>query len=316
MARQVYDIIILGGGVSGIGCAIYSARFNLKTLLLTGRFGGLIQDTHLVENYPGFASVSGLGLVEAFQKHLSNYKDVIDVKEEFAQDVKRTNDCFQIRTEKNTYEGLTIVFATGTRRRKMDVPGEIEFTNKGVSYCATCDAPLTKKATTIVVGGSDSAAKEALLLSEYSKKVHIVYRGEHIHPEPINMGRVNDKIKEGKIEIINNTNIKEIKGDKFVTHVVLDKPYNGSNELKTDFVFVEIGHLVESGLAKKLGVKTDDHDQIITDKESRTNVPGIFAAGDVTDRAWKQAITGVAEGSIASNSAYEYVQELKQKKKT
>ena len=164
-----------------------------------------------------------------------------------------------------------------------------------------------------MVGGSDSAAKEALLLSEFAKKVYIIYRKEKIHPEPINMKRVEEKMKEGKIEIINNTNILEIKGDKFVTSVIFDKPYKGNKEFKCEGVFIEVGHIVESYLAKKLGVKTDNKDEIIIDRDSRTNILGIYAAGDVAAREWKQAIVGVAEGVIATNSAYEFIQEQKVK---
>ena len=162
-----------------------------------------------------------------------------------------------------------------------------------------------------MVGGSDSAAKEGLLLSEFAKKVYIVYRGEKIHPEPINMKRVEAQMKKGKIEIINNTNIVEIKGDKFVTSVMFDKPYKGKKEFACEGVFIEVGHLVESDLAKKLGVKLNKQGEILIDFDAKTNIPGVYAGGDVVARGWKQAIVGVAEGVLATNSAYEYLQEMK-----
>ena len=310
-----YDIAIIGGGVTGLGASIYSARFNMKTIVFSGRLGGLIQDTHLVENYPGFKRLTGYELFQNLLEHAKDYSDLVDIKEEFVKDVKKLKDGFEVIGEKSKIKAKTILFATGTRRKKLDVPGEKEFPNKGISYCATCDAPLFRNKICIMVGGSDSAAKEALLLSEFAKKVYIVYRKEKIHPEPINMKRVEEKIKEGKIEIINNTNIVEIKGDKFVNSVIFDKSYKGNKEFKCEGVFIEIGHLVESDLAKKLGVKLDNKNEIIIDRDSKTNIEGIYAAGDVAAREWKQAIVGVAEGVIATNSAYEYIQEKNVKAK-
>ena len=307
----MYDVIILGGGVTGLGAAIYAARFNLKTLVISGRFGGLIQDTHIVENYPGIKKMSGLEMVNKFKEHVEDY-DIIEVKEEFAKTAKKLDNSFVITTDKeNEYEGKTVIIATGTRRKKLPVESVAAFENKGVSYCAVCDAPLTKDQIVAVVGGSDSAAKEALLLSEYAKKVYIIYRGEQIHPEPVNLLRVQEKIKEGKVEVINNTNVIEARGEKFLETVELDKEFNGSKSLKLQSLFIEIGHIVENDTAKQLGVELDEKGELIIDCESRTNVDGVYAAGDVANRAFKQAITGVAEGVVASFSAYQYITEGK-----
>ena len=191
----------------------------------------------------------------------------------------------------------------------MKVPGSKEFANKGVQYCALCDGPLYKNKIVAVVGGSDSAAKDALLLSEHAKKVYMIYRGKEIHPEPINFERVK---KNKKIEVINNMNVKEIKGDKFVTNIVLDKTYKKSSELKLNGVFVAIGHIILSDLAKKLKVKLNKAGEIKIDHmTSETNVKGIFSAGDVTDKQFKQLITGVADGCTAAYSAYEYLLDQK-----
>lgn len=309
----VYDVAIVGGGCTGLGAAVYSARFNMKTIIFTGRLGGLIQDTHLVENYPGFKRLSGYELYQNLYEHAKDYSDLVDFKEEFVKNIEKKDKNFVVYGEKTKIEAQTIIFAAGTRRRKLEVPGEKEFASRGISYCATCDSPLFKNKICIMVGGSDSAAKDGLLLSEHAKKVYIVYRGEKIHPEPINMKRVEAAIRKNKIEIITNTNIVEIKGDKFVTSVVFDKPYKRSKEFKCDGVFIEIGHIVESDLAIKLGVKVDKKKEIIVDRDSKTNVPGIFAGGDVVSRDWKQAIVGVGEGVLATNSAYIYIQEKKVK---
>ena len=172
-----------------------------------------------------------------------------------------------------------------------------------------CDGPLFKNKVVGVVGGSDSATKDALLLTEYAKKVYIIYRGEEIHPEPVNMERVK---KNKKIEVINSTNVKEIKGDKTVTSVVFDKPYKGSKEFKLDGLFIAIGHIALSDLAKPLKVKLDKAGEIIINhQDSSTNIPGVFAAGDVTDKQFKQLITGVADGCTAAYSAYEYIKKNK-----
>tara|TARA_Y100000034_G_scaffold136150_1_gene211108 strand:+ start:2292 stop:3197 length:906 start_codon:yes stop_codon:yes gene_type:complete len=298
---NIYDVIILGSGVTGYSAAIYSARFGLKTLVIGTRFGGLLQDTNIVENYPGYKSISGLDLMKKFKEHVEDYD--IDMVEDEVKDVKKIKNCFSVKGKKS-YKGKTLIFATGSKRRKLDVKGVEEFEGKGVSYCALCDGPLFKNKTVCVIGGSDSAAKEALLLSEYTKKVYIIYRKEKIRAEPINLERVN---KSKKIEVINNTNIVEAKGSKFVEKVVLDKNFKGSKELKLDAIFIEIGQIPESELAKKLGVKLNKKGEIIIDCDSRTNVEGVCAAGDVADKEFKQAITGASEGVIAAFNLYEYL---------
>ncbi|MEK6846853.1 MAG: FAD-dependent oxidoreductase, partial [Nanoarchaeota archaeon] len=189
--------------------------------------------------------------------------------------------------------------------------GAKEFENKGVAYCALCDAPLFKNKVVAVVGGSDSAAKDALVLTEHAKKVYMIYRGEKIRPEPINYERV---MSNKKIEVINNTNVTEVKGKQFVEKVILDKPYKGSKELDLQGVFVAIGHIIISDLAKSIGVKTNEKGEIIIDhRTAETNLPGVFAAGDVADTPFKQLITGVAEGCTAAFSAYEYLTKNKLK---
>ncbi|MEX0920120.1 MAG: FAD-dependent oxidoreductase [Candidatus Pacearchaeota archaeon] len=307
-----YDFISIGGGGTGLAAAMYSARLGLKTLVLGHSHGtelpvgGVITTTHLVENYPGFTKISGPDLAKEIEKHTRSY-DLVTIKSEKAEEVEKGKGCFKVKTKKAEYKGKTLLFATGTKWKKLpkDVKGSREFENKGVSYCALCDGPLFKNKTIGVVGGSDSAAKDALLLTEHAKKVFIIYRGDEIHPEPINMERVK---KNKKIEVINNTNVKEIKGDETVSSVILDKPYKNSKELKVDGVFVAIGHEYLSGIAKPLGVEMDKAGEIkINHKTSETNIKGVYAAGDVTDKPFKQLITGVADGCTAAYYAYEYI---------
>ncbi|MDP7506476.1 MAG: FAD-dependent oxidoreductase [Candidatus Woesearchaeota archaeon] len=299
---ETFDTIIIGTGCAGFGAAIYSGRFNLKTLILGKIMGGTINTTHSVENYPGFTQIGGMALANKLKEHAMEYD--ITLKEEKVIKIKKQDTLFHISTKEDNYLTKTIIFCTGTEVRKLNIPGEKEFTGKGVHYCALCDGYFYKNKIVGVVGGSDSAAKEALLLSQYAKKVYIIYRKEKIRAEPINYKKV---IENKKIEIITNTNILEIKGDKFVNQIIFDKPYKRKKEFNIDGLFIEIGRLPISGLAKDLGIKTNEKDEIIIDRKSKTNILGLFAAGDVVDTAFKQAITGVAEGVMAAHSAYEHL---------
>jgi len=299
----MYDVVIIGGGISALGAAIYCGRFQLKTLVIGEKLGGTIILTDDISNYPGFKKITGMELFDKIKEHAKDYN--IEILEKKVFKVEKHTTCFHVLTRQEVYKTKTIIFATGTEWRKLNIPGEKEFANKGVHYCALCDGAIYKDKIIGVVGGSDSAAKEALLLAEYGKKVYIIYRKEKIRAEPINLERVE---KNKKIEIINNTNIKEIKGDKFVNSIILDKPYKGSKEFKLDALFIEIGHIPISELVKQIGVKTNQKGEIITNKEtSSTNIKGVYACGDVADNKFKQAITGVAEGVIAAYNVYQYI---------
>ncbi len=302
----MHDLIIIGTGVSGLGAAIYAKRFMLKTQVLGELSGGTITKASLVENYPGFKGIPGMKLAETIKEH-AEYLGT-DIRNEKAISVeKKEGDSFSVKTEKKSYEAKAIIIATGTEVKKLGVIGEDEFAGKGVSYCATCDGPLYRDTTVAVVGGSDSAAKEAMLLSEYAKKVYIIYRRDKLRAEPMNIEKVE---KNRKIEIINNANVAEVKGNETMNEIVLDRDFNGKKALKIDGLFVEIGRIPLTELAKKIGVKTDDHGYIIVDSGQRTNIKGVFAAGDATNAtAYKQAITGVAEGVKAAFSAYQFLRE-------
>lgn len=309
-----YDFLIVGAGVAGLAAAMYGARLGMKTLCLGTTssselpIGGVITTTNVVENYPGFIRLTGTELAEKIQKHAESY-ELVTLKDEKVKEIEKRKKDFYVKTEKDEYSCKTILFATGTKWKKLEVKGSKEFENKGVAYCALCDAPLYRNKEVAVVGGSDSAAKDALLLAEHVKKVYIIYRGENIRPEPINMKRV---LENKKIEIINKANILEIKGKNFVESVILDREYNGSNELKLQGVFVAIGHIVLSELAEKIGVELNEKKEIkMNHKTSETNIEGVFAAGDVGDKPFKQAITGVAEGCTAAYSAFEYLKKAK-----
>jgi len=307
---EKYDFAIIGGGGTGLAAAMYGARLGMKSIVFGTMYGselpigGVITTTDVVENYPGYIKLTGVELAKKLEEHARSY-DLVTIKQEKVTDLKKLKTCFSLTTHKGSYQAKAVLIATGTKWRELDVPGSKEFMNRGVHYCALCDGPLYKGKVLAIVGGSDSAAKDALLLSEHASKVYIIYRGDKIHPEPINMKKIEAK---KNMEMINNTNVKEIKGDKFVTSVDLDKPYKGSNNLKLDGVFIAIGHIILSDLAKSLRVKLNKKGEIIINHmTSETSVKGLTAAGDVTDKPFKQLITGVADGCTAAYTAYEYI---------
>ncbi len=300
----MYDLVIVGGGVVGLGAAMYAGRLNMKAIMVGDNIGGTIMLTDVVENYPGFERLTGLKLAEKLRKHAENYD--VGLVEDKVTDIGKKGETFVVKTGEKSYETKSVLIATGSKHRELGVPGEKEFEGRGVHSCALCDGYFYRNKVIAVVGGSDSAGKEALLLTQWGKKVYMIYRGEKIRPEPITLKRIESNKKIG---IISKTNVKEIKGGKVVGSVILDKPYNGSNDLAVDAIFVEIGAIPLSQLAEKLGARLNGKKEIIIDRDSKTSVPGIFAAGDVVDTKFKQAITGVGEAVSAVYSAYRYVNE-------
>ena len=301
----MYDLVVIGSGVTGYGAAMYAARLDLSVAVIGDVDGGTITLTDDVANYPGFIQLTGKELSDNLKAHAQDYpvliesgtvKDIFRSKEKF----------FYVVTENKSFLAKSILIATGMKERELEVPGHDELKNRGVSYCALCDAPLYKDKVVAVVGGSDSAAKEALLLAKYCPKVYIIYRKAKLRPEPINARRIE---REPKIEVITETNVTAVLGDGKVTGVKLDNPHNGSDTLELDGIFVAIGGIPYSELAKKLGVELNNKGEIKIDRSSRTNVEGVFAAGDVVDSEFKQAITGVAEGVHSAYQAYKYVNE-------
>jgi len=298
----MYDVIIVGSGCSGYSAAMYARRLELKTLLIGEIDGGTIILTDVVENYPGFARLSGEELSNKLRDHAMQYKpDMVYGK---VLGIKKEKNYFKVSTKSKSYLSKTIIIATGTMHSKLNIPGEEEFANRGVSYCSLCDGILYKNKVVAVVGGSDSAVKEALVLARYAKKVFIIYRGTNVRAEPVNYIRLK---KEKKITIINETTLTRISEKKFVGSVELDKPYNGKKSLNLDAVFIAIGYAPKSELARDLGVNLNEKLEIIIDSDSKTSMPGVFAAGDITNTRFKQAIIGVAHAVTAAHSAHYYI---------
>jgi len=298
----MYDTIIIGGGVAALGAALYAGRFELKTLIISENIGGTIINTNDIANYPGFKMITGMDLIDKLKKHAEEYKPEFEISK--VVKAEKTSNGFKVYTKEKEYETKTLIIATGTEWRKLNVPGEKEYTGKGVHYCALCDGAFYKDKVCAIIGGSDSAARDAILLTQYAKKVYIIYRREKIRAEPVTKTRVE---ANDKIEIISNTNVTEIKGDKFVNKVILDKEYNGSKEFPVDGFFIDIGHIPLSSLAKDIGMNINEKNEVIVDRHGLTNVEGAFACGDVIDTEFKQAISGVAEGVTAAYNVYEFL---------
>lgn len=292
----IYDTIILGAGPAGMTAAIYAARYKLKTLVISKDVGGIANLAYKVENWPGIVSISGTELMQNFKKHVQSLGIEI-VEDEVGKIIKK----FEIVTKGNKrFKAKTLIFAFGTVRRKLNVPGEDEFIGRGVSYCTVCDAPMFRNKTVCVVGGSNSAAMAALLLSEYAKKVYLIYRKAQLRADPMLVERVK---KNPKIEVIYNAKISEIIGKKFVEKIVLED----GKEMPMEGIFIEAGGIPSTDLAKELGVNLNENNSIIVDDKMQTNVPGVFAAGDITNTPLDQIVTACSDGAKAASSAFHYL---------
>lgn len=315
----MYDFIVIGSGASGLSAAMYAARLNLKTLVVGEQPGGLITTTHIVENWPGTLSVSGpdlgMSLFEHAKKSGAEFKNekVVEVVAKGGAEAgagasaeaggSASKPTYLVRTASGEYEGRTVLFATGTKHRGLDVPGVKEFENKGVSYCALCDGGFYKGKVVCVVGGGDSAAKEAIFLAEHASKVYIIVRRDVLRAEPRNQELID---KSDKIEILFKTEIAEILPDESGKKVGRLK-FKDGREIPMDGVFLAIGHVAQTEVAEALGVALNEKGEIKINRHSETNLPGVFAAGDCADTEFKQAITGSAEGVTAAYYAFKYI---------
>jgi len=298
-----YELAIIGAGPAGYSAAIYAVRAGIKTIVFDkGIGGGLAAISPNIENYPGFDSITGMELAEKMKQHASKYTDI-----HFSEEVKniaKTDDGFIVETINDSYQVKAVLLCTGTEYRKLNVPGEEELTGKGVSYCATCDGFFFKGKKVAVVGGGNTAVVEAIYLRQIGcEEVNLIHRRDQLRAEKA----YEDEAREKKIKIHFNKVVEKIIGSEKVESLLLkDTKTDEKTELKVDGVFISIGEVPQNDLAKKLGVKLDESGYIVIDKEGRTNVEGVYAAGDITD-GLRQVVTACAEGAIAALTSTEAV---------
>jgi thioredoxin reductase (NADPH) len=305
MENKTYDLIVIGGGPAGLTASIYASRYKMNHIVIAKEPGGQANEAHKVENWPGTLSIGGLELGQNMREHVEKLGG--NILMDSVSNISKEGDTWSVTTHTSNYKTKFLILALGMEYRKLDIPGEKEFKGKGVSYCPTCDAPFFKDKVVAVVGGGNSAAGAAGLLSEYASKVFLIYRGDKLRADPAYAEKFS---KNDKVEIIYQTNIKEILGGKSVEKVKLDKTHNGSEELELQGVFIEIGSEPGVELAEQLGLKADDQGYVIVGIDQSTNVSGVYAAGDATTGSNKvrQIVTAAAEGAIASGSVYKKLQ--------
>lgn len=300
---ESYDVIILGAGPAGLTAGLYSVRNGLKTLILSKDIGGTANSILSLENWPGYSG-NGAILMKQFYDQLKKYEGIKIITkdvESINQDPKTKR--FLIKTKKDEFEAKSVILATGTERRKLNIPGEKELTGKGVSYCVTCDAFFFKGKTVAIIGGSDCAATSALALTDLAKKVYVIYRGEKLRCEELTTERIEDK---QNAEIIYNALPTKINGKEKVESLEISKQ-GKKEEMKIDGIFVEIGSTPVTKFAEELNLKLDNEKYIIVDENMKTSIEGIFAAGDITHHKLKQVVVASSQGAIAAKSAYEYL---------
>jgi len=301
------ELIIIGSGPAGFTAGIYAGRAQLDPLLITGTaVGGQMALTSEIENYPGFpAGISGQEVTQLMQQQAERFGTRVQMDEVTA--VELTNHPFKVTTYGDEYEAEALVIATGTSSRKLEVPGEAEFTGRGVSYCATCDGFFYQDRKVVVVGGGDSALEEAIFLTKFAKQVHVVHRRSRLRAEKVFQERA---FRNEKIEFVWDSAVTEITGDGKVTGVRLKNVKTEEKSmLEADGVFIYVGAIPNTGF---LGgqLELDGRGYIVTDRLCHTSVPGVFAAGDVQERVLKQVSTAVGSGAMAAMEAEKFIAEL------
>jgi len=291
----MFDLIIIGGGPSGLTAAIYATRYKLKTLLVAKTVGGAMADAHTIENFPGIENISGIELAERMRKQAESLG--VEILEEAAQSVGKGPKGFFVNGK---LESKYILFCLGTKRNPLKLARERELIGKGLSYCATCDAPFYKERIVGVVGGGDAAVMAAELLALYARKTYLIVREEELMAQPFVAERI---LSNKRVEPMFNVTVAQLFGEGKLEKIRLST----GNELELDGLFVEIGSTPLTELAKRLGVGLDLEGYIIVDQNMATSVKHVYAAGDATthNAKWRQIVIACAEGALASRSIYE-----------
>lgn len=300
-----WELIIIGAGPAGLAAGIYGVRSGLKTLVLEEKIaGGTTADAPMIKNYPGFISVSGFELAQKMVAHAKESGVTIHEFETVTElDLKTAEKT--VKSDKATYKTKAVIITSGSHYRELDIPGEKEFRGKGVSYCGLCDGPLFKGKRLLVVGGGNSALITTLYLAGLASEVKIAHRKDSFRAEAALVQSLREK---PNIEILWNTEITQIKGERLVNKaILLDNKANVTRELTVDGIFVQVGEDPNSRIAREASVAVDEDGYIIVDTLQRTSIHGVYAAGDVSNHPVKQVGTAVGQGITAATEAYAYI---------
>ncbi len=303
----MYDLIILGGGPAGTAAGVYASRKRLKTLLITGEFGGQSVVSADIQNWIGTISIAGNKLASDFRAHLEAYAgDTLKIQDgELATGVTKDGDIVTITTDKGTYTAKTLLIATGSNRLKITVPGADKFEHKGITYCASCDGPMFSDMDVVVLGGGNAGFETAAQLLAYCKSVTLLNRGDGFRADPVTVEKI---LANPKTHVIKNADIIEIKGDAMVSSIVYkDKISGETKELPTQGIFVEIGQIPNTSFVKGV-VDLNSFNQIVIDpRTQKTSVTGIWAAGDGTDVLYHQNNIAAGDAVRALEDIYQTI---------
>lgn len=303
--NTIYDIAIIGSGPAGLTASIYASRYKLSNIIFGKVLGGEITGAHKVCNFPGFTDISGVDLGMKMYEHAKSLGGQYTA--ESIKDIKKENNMFVLISETGKeYLSKTVIIATGTNRSKLNLPNEKYYLGKGLSYCCTCDGMFFKNKIVAVIGGSSAATMAASMLSDIAKKVYIIYRGTQLRGDKT---WIDDVLDRKNVEIIYTTVITALEGKDKLERIKLSKPYNDSEYLDVDGIFVEIGSEPSIDIPSKLGVELDEKGFIKVLANQSTNINGVWAAGDCTNSMdnFKQVVVACAQGAVASNSIYSYL---------
>jgi thioredoxin reductase (NADPH) len=306
----MYDTLIIGLGCAGYTAAIYTARYKLSTFIVGAEEGGLGMTAAEVGNWPGTIDITGPDLMENFKKHALSF-DAVTHKIARVKSVEKIEGGFQLTLDSGeTVQGKTVIFAMGSNKRHLGAPGEKEFSGKGVTYCATCDAFFYKGKDVAVIGGGDAAVEGAAIAAQVARKVYLIHRRNEFRAEPYWVDEVKSK---DNVVLVLERNVTEILGDQKVTGVKLDKPFEGKDTIPLQGVFVEIGATPATEIPKALGCEVDEKGFLKVSANQQTTIPGVFGAGDITNASnyFAQFTTAAGEGSVAANSVFTYLSTAK-----
>jgi len=302
---EIYDLIIVGSGPAGLSASIYAGRSLMKTLVIGEESGGEAGRAGVIWNYPGFKNIDGYELTILMKEQA---KDMgVKFYDEKVSEIKKDDEGFKVTAEGKEFSAKSVILASGSERRKLGLPNEVELKGKGVHYCVVCDGPVYTGKTIAIVGGGSAAVKSAIAASGYAKKIYMIVLESELIGEPASIELL--KKIGSNIEFLFKTQIKELKGEEKLESLILDNKFQDSNELKIDGLFIEIGSMPKNELAKSLEVALDKRGYIEVDASMNTNIPGIFAAGDIANLFgnFKQIITSTGMGAVAANSAYHFI---------